>query len=63
MKKLDIKKNKFVIDRWFTEWGTGRIIKVLKTVFYVKFSNLQRSDNILKYDYPHARFLDEVKPV
>jgi hypothetical protein len=54
MKKQDIKENIAVIDRWFPEWGTGRITKVKNTVFTVIFGNKE-----IKYDYPHARFLEK----
>jgi len=45
MKRKDIKDSCLVIDRWYIEYGTGRIT----------------NDKIIKYDYPHAQFLDEVK--
>ena len=55
MKKEEVKINQMVIDRWWREWGWGRIIDVKKTAFTVNFGN----ENI-KYDYPHAQFLDAV---
>lgn len=42
-----------VIDRWWPEWGCGKITDVKKTVFTVDFDG-----NKLKYDYPHAQFLE-----
>lgn len=56
MKKSEIKNDCTVIDRWFREYGTGRITNVKKTVFTVIFG-----DKPIKYDYPHAHFLDIVK--
>jgi hypothetical protein len=56
MKRKDIKDGCLVIDRWYIEYGTGKITNVKKTVFNVIFN-----DKIIKYDYPHAQFLDKVK--
>lgn len=56
MKKEDIKENTIVVDRWFRELGSGRITNVKKTVFTVVFPNQS-----IKYDYPHAQFLDVCK--
>jgi hypothetical protein len=54
MKREDIKNNCIVIDRWFREYGTGRITNVKKTVFTVIFG-----DKEIKYDYAHAQFLEK----
>lgn len=53
MKREEIKINRMVIDKWWREWGCGRIIDVKKTVFTVNFGN-----NKIKYDYAHAQFLE-----
>jgi hypothetical protein len=55
MKKNEIQKGTVVIDRWYTEWGTGLITEVLKTRFKVSFNG-----KLLTYDYPHAQFLERV---
>jgi hypothetical protein len=54
VKREEIKNNCIVIDRWFREYGTGRIIDVKKTVFTIIFGN-----KTIKYDYAHAQFLDK----
>ncbi len=54
MKRADIQNNVLVLDRWFLEYGTGRITKVRKTVFTVIFG-----DKEIKYDYAHAQFLEK----
>jgi hypothetical protein len=55
MKKNEVKENISVIDRWYPEKGTGKITKVLKTIFKVSFKR-----ETITYDYPHAQFLDVV---
>ena len=45
MKREEIKNNRIVIDRWFREYGIGRITNVKKTVFTVIFGNRE-----VKYD-------------
>jgi hypothetical protein len=54
MKREEIKNNLAVTDRWFIEYGTGRITDVKKTVFTVIFGN-----KTIKYDYAHAQFLEK----
>ena len=58
MTKDLIKTDCLVVDRWYPELGTGRITKVLKTRFTVLFG-----DKEIKYDFPHAKFLDKVESV
>jgi hypothetical protein len=53
MKREEIKVNRMVIDKWWREWGWGRIIDVKKNVFTVNFGN-----NNIKYDCAHAQFLE-----
>lgn len=60
MKKDEIKEGVLVVDRWFTEYGTGVVCNVKKTVFTVDFGG---NVGKMKYDYPHAQFLDKVEPV
>lgn len=38
MKISKLKENDKVIDRWYPEWGIGRVTKVLKTVVYIDFT-------------------------
>lgn len=54
MVKTEIKNGCIIIDRWVPEYGTGRIDNVKKTVFNVIFNN-----KTVKYDYPHAQFLEK----
>ena len=54
MEKVEIKNNCLVIDRWFRDYGIGKITNVKKTVFTVIFGNKE-----IKYDYAHAQFLDK----
>lgn len=42
-----------VTDKWFPNWGTGKVITVLKTVVYVDF----QSRGKVKYDKSHLQFL------
>lgn len=56
MKKREVQEGSRVIDRWYPEFGTGYIVKVLKTRFKVNFKG-----EIHTYDYPHAFFLDKVE--
>ena len=56
MKKEEVEKGKKVSDRWYPDWGTGIITKVMKTRFVVSFGGTK-----LRYDYPHAQFLMEEK--
>jgi hypothetical protein len=54
MKRDEVKNNCIVVDRWFREYGTGRITNVKKTIFTVVFCNKE-----IKYDYAHAQFLEK----
>ncbi len=56
MSPKEIKNNLFVIDRWYPEYGIGKITDMKKTVFTVIFKNKK-----IKYDYPHAYFLNIIK--
>lgn len=60
MKAIDIKDGIVVIDRGFPEYGTGIIQNVKKTVFTVNFSG---KIGKIKYDYPHAQFLDKIEKI
>lgn len=56
MKKSEIKKGCSVIDRWYMNYGVGKITDVKETVFTVDFDGKE-----IKYDFPHAQFLDKYK--
>lgn len=56
MKKEEIIEK--TIDRGYTNLGTGIITNVKKTVFTVVFHS-----KTIKYDYPHAQFLEKVEPI
>lgn len=51
MKISKIKIGNKVYDRWYQDWGTGKIVKVLKTRIKIKFDN---HEEIMTYDFPHA---------
>jgi len=53
MKKPTFKKGQRVSDRWYIEWGIGRIISVLKTRMKVRFVD----GTVLAYDKAHYQFL------
>ena len=52
MKREEIKEGVLVMDKWYLEYGVGRIVSVKKTRFTVIFGY-----NKIRYDYPHAQFL------
>jgi hypothetical protein len=52
-----IKTGQQVRDSWFSDWGVGRIVKVLKTRVKIKFTG--RAD-IVTYDLAHLQFLVSV---
>jgi len=52
MKFEDIKVGQTVSDRWFPEWGIGRVTIVLKTRVIISYPN--RSEI---YDKGHVQFL------
>lgn len=55
MKKEEIIEKTIVVDRGYSNLGTGIIANVKKTVFNVVFN-----EKTVKYDYAHAQFLDKV---
>jgi hypothetical protein len=57
MKYTELKVGLKVKDRWFPEFGTGKITKVLKTYTQVKFANTAVN---VTYDKGHVQFLDRV---
>jgi hypothetical protein len=62
MKQSEIKKDVCVKDRWWPEWGIGKIIKKLKTRCYIQFSTAYSNNGkILIYDKDHYQFLQKVK--
>ena len=56
MKFKDIRKGMIVEDRWFQEWGLGKVVKKLKTVVHIDFAN----EGIIVFDASHCQFLDKV---
>lgn len=57
-KKSKFKEGDWVTDTWWPEYGTARVIKVLKTRIHVKFSD--KSEHTV-YDRPHEQFLEQWK--
>jgi hypothetical protein len=55
MKKDDIIENAIVIDRWYLNYGKGKIVNIKKTVFDVQFP-----EKTITYDFPHAKFLEKI---
>lgn len=55
MKKEEIIEKTIVVDRGYSNLGTGIIANVKKTVFNVVFN-----EKTVKYDYAHAQFLDKI---
>jgi hypothetical protein len=55
MKATELKVGQRVLDTWFPEWGTAKVVKVLKTRVYLDFGT-----NVLVYDKGHFQFLKKV---
>jgi len=51
-----LKLNDKVIDRWFKEWGVGKCVKALKTVWHIKFADGETRI----FDKPNLQFLDKI---
>ena len=56
MKITEIKKDMFVEDKWFWDWGIGKVSKVLKTVVYINFS----IKGTVCFDSSHCQFLKDI---
>jgi len=56
MKKQELKRKIYVFDRWFLYWGTGQILRILKTRVHIKFPDMTRI-----YDNAHLQFLERAK--
>lgn len=59
------KAGDIVEDRWYPLWGTGRILKVMKTRYKLSYpgapDSMKDKDGNVTYDVPHANlFLDKV---
>ena len=54
MKFEELKKGMKVFDRWFPEWGIGKVTILLKTRVIVAFPNMDQT-----YDKSHVQFLNE----
>jgi len=57
MKFKDIKKDILVEDKWFWDWGIGKVSKVLKTVVHIYFSNKGK----VIFDKSHTQFLKRIE--
>ena len=58
MKINELKVGMKVYDRWYLDWGTGVVDKVLKTVVFIKFPYPK---GFMKYDAAHTMFLARSK--
>lgn len=56
MKIEDMKRGMFVEDRWFWDWGIGKVMKVLKTIVIINFSVVGR----VTFDKNHCQFLERI---
>ena len=54
MKFEDLKVGLKVADRWFPQWGVGKVTILLKTRVVIKFP-----DGDTTYDKEHVKFLDK----
>lgn len=55
MKFEDLKRGMLVEDRWYPDWGTGRVLEVKKTVAKILFC----VKGEMKFDKPHTQFLEK----
>ena len=65
MKKSELKVGMLVTDRWFPEWGNGKIIKIMKTRVKIDFNGrIIELDSVKRkhrtYDYDHIQFLEKI---
>jgi hypothetical protein len=56
MKFDELQKNMFVEDRWFWDWGIGKVTKIMKTVVRIKFSVV----GVVTFDKAHVQFLERI---
>lgn len=56
MKFSDIKKGMYVEDKWFWDWGIGKVLTVKKTIVRISFSVV----GIVTFDKSHVQFLKEI---
>ena len=69
MKFSELKVGQKIEDTWYNsdskdDWGIGRVVEVLKTLFRVQFSNKNANnteDGLVTYSKSHARFVRLVK--
>ncbi len=62
MKKSEIQTKLKVIDRWYPDWGIGKVITTSKSRFIVLFNastDKRKKGFTLTYDFPHAQFLEK----
>lgn len=50
----DLKINMKVKDKWFFDWGTGKVTVIKKTITKIAFY-----DQIRTFDKQHVQFLEE----
>lgn len=58
MKMTELKVGMKVFDRWYLDWGTGVVDKVLATRVFVKFPYPKA---MMKYDSAHVQYLVRTK--
>ena len=56
MKFDELRKNMFVEDTWFWDWGIGKVTKIMKTVVRIKFSVA----GVVTFDKSHVQFLKRI---
>jgi len=57
MKFSEIEKGMLVRDRWYWDWGYGKVTKKLKTVVFINFSGVGK----VTFDQSHVQFLSKVE--
>jgi hypothetical protein len=54
MKFTELKVGQKVYDSWFANWGTGKVVTLMKTRVVIKYAAFDR-----EYDKAHVQFLRE----
>ncbi len=52
----NMQRGMFVEDKWYWDWGIGKVCKVLKTVVYINFSIVGK----VCFDKSHCQFLKRI---
>ena len=58
MKFNELKLNQKVYDRWYPDWGVGKVDNILSTRVFVNFPYPK---GMMKYDKEHVQFLEKHK--